>query len=49
MYVDTGINTPKVERYRQPGLLCTSWNFAQIWKMLGKNYCLVLRLPLRHF
>jgi hypothetical protein len=36
-------------RYRQPGLLCTSRNFAQIQKMLGTKYFLVLRLPLRHF
>jgi hypothetical protein len=35
-------------KYRQPGLLRTSRNFAQIQKMLGKKYLLVLRLPLRH-
>ncbi len=36
-------------RYRQPGILCTPRNFAQISKFLGKKYFLVLRLSLRHF
>jgi hypothetical protein len=34
--------------YRQPGLLCTSRNFAHNSKFLGKKN-LLLRLPLRHF
>jgi hypothetical protein len=36
--------------YRQPGLLCTPWNFARSSKFLGEKYFLVLiRLFLRHF
>ncbi len=36
-------------QYRQPGLLCTPRNFAQSSKLLGKQYFLLLRLPLRNF
>ncbi len=35
--------------YREPRLLCTPRNFALSSKILGKNFFLVLRLPLRHF
>ncbi len=35
--------------WKQPGLLCTSQNFARSSKFLGKKYMLLLRLPLRHF